>query len=150
MRLPRTLCVMPNYQERGQEGKENRNALRLSFPRGQTVAKDFENLSAEKRGDFRNILPHFLSHPDLRATGPTPPPGATGRQGAGAGDKPLQQPSLNPSKPGLIPDTNRLSETEFMLFPAEDRRNRSHYYDRFSSMLFRRVIHHRAGDRTRV
>ena len=54
---------MPNYQERGQEGKENRNALRLSFPRGQTVAKDFENLSAEKRGDFRNILPHFSKPP---------------------------------------------------------------------------------------
>ena len=54
------------------------------------MAKDFENLSAEKRGDFRNILPHFLSHPDRRATGPTPPPGATGRRGAGAGDKPLQ------------------------------------------------------------
>ena len=54
---------MPNYQERGQEGKENRNALRLSFPRGQTVAKDFENLSAEKREDFRNILPHFSKPP---------------------------------------------------------------------------------------
>ena len=60
MRLSRTLCVMPNYQERGQEGKENRNALRLSFPRGQTVAKDFENLSAEKRGDFQNILPQIF------------------------------------------------------------------------------------------
>ena len=87
---------MPNYQERGQEGKENRNALRLSFPRGQTVAKDFENLSAEKRGDFRNILPHFSKPPTgvprdhLRL--PVPP--GAGVQGLAI--SPCKQPSLIP------------------------------------------------------
>ena len=98
---------MPNYQERGQEGKENRNALRLSFPRGQTVAKDFENLSAEKRGDFRNILPHFSKPPTgvprdhLRL--PVPP--GAGVQGLAI--SPCKQPSLNPIQTKPEPDTNR-------------------------------------------
>ena len=93
---------MPNYQERGQEGKENRNALRLSFPRGQTVAKDFENLSAEKRGDFRNILPQILEPTPTGAPRALPrlpvPPGA-GVQGLAI--SPCKQPSLPPSKPRL-------------------------------------------------
>ena len=53
------------------------------------MAKDFENLSAEKRGDFRNILPQLLSPPRPACHGTYPAPRCHRAPGVqGAGDKP--------------------------------------------------------------
>ena len=82
----------------------------------QKISKIFPQKSGEI---FETFCHKFWSHPDRRATGPTPPPGATGRRGAGAGDKPLQQPSLNPSKPSQNPGKPSLNPSKPSLNPSK-------------------------------
>ena len=90
---PRNRTAPPNIADSTKSGvRGEKNAVtHLSFPDAEPAVKDLIPLSAEKRGEEANILPHSPPHRRQACRRITTAPRRTGRRGAGGGASPLQK-----------------------------------------------------------